>query len=117
MSLKIHALLARRNEKGKDWEIRSGESIELKWNCSSWGRKTWRSPRYRIALERGRTRAHMLRLFQMILNSYINYSGNIAHKRIDGPVSSENCLVKVEHFFYGSIDKLVGPYLVEGGLA
>lgn len=39
--------------------------------------------------ERERKGAHILGLYQTILNSYINYSGNIAWKRIDGPAVIE----------------------------
>lgn len=37
-------------------------------------------------------------LYQRILNSCINYSGNIAWKRIDGPVFIEYFLIKVRQF-------------------
>lgn len=42
-------------------------------------------------------------LVQRILNSYINYSGNIARKRIDGAGFIEYCLLKVQHFFMASV--------------
>lgn len=79
----MHFLLGRMGgkKKNKDGETKTGESIELKWNYFSWGRKTLCSLRYWIALEGGRTRAHMLGLYQRILNSYINYLGNIAEDR------------------------------------
>lgn len=42
-------------------------------------------------------------LVQRILNSYINYLGNIARKRIDGAVFIEYCLLKVLPFFMASV--------------
>lgn len=42
-------------------------------------------------------------LVQRILNSYINYLGNIARKRIDGAVFIECCLLKVLPFFMASV--------------
>lgn len=54
---------------------------------------------------------HML-LVQRILNSYINYLGNIAKKRIEGAVFNEYCLQKVGHFFVAAVIYLLDWHVV-----
>lgn len=102
----------------KEWKKKSKDGKpevenQLSWNgttalgegkhCAHWGTELlWRGG------ERG---AHVLGLYQRILNSYINYLGNIAWKIIDGPVFNTVCLNTVclkFSTFYGFGDILVG---------
>lgn len=53
-------------------------------------------------------RAHMLGLYQRILNSCINYSGNIAWIRIGDAVFIEYCLAKSSALFMAWVKSPVG---------
>lgn len=94
----MHALPAGENEKSKRLESRCGESIELKWNYFSWGRKTLYSLSYRIAWRKGEW--GQTRFCSGDIKLIHNYLGNVAKKeKIDGGAIIEYDVLKLFQWY------------------